>query len=120
MRGALLTVLLLTAVSRAEDGQPTSEPDGRVIEEDRTEAIADLRKKLEGEGTLSVNFVDLSKILARSRSDEKLTISLAENECVLESDFNGTRLGKRIAQYAFNHRCHPTRSLRGVRGNTPV
>ncbi len=56
MRGACLVLLLLSAAARAQDEPAT--PEGQVVEEDPTAAIADMRKQLEDDPGLQEALVD--------------------------------------------------------------
>lgn len=72
MRTALLTILLLTAVARADEGEPSAAPSGHAVEGDRSEAVEDMRKQLEGDPGLQEALVDRimqSKIAATISDD---------------------------------------------------
>lgn len=74
MRTALVAVLLLAAAARAQDGEPSA-PAGQAVEEDRSEAVEDMRRQLEGDPGLQEALVDRilqSKIAGAitSESDE--------------------------------------------------
>ncbi|MCR4295636.1 MAG: hypothetical protein NUW21_08890, partial [Elusimicrobia bacterium] len=73
MRAALLTILLLTTVARAQDGEPWSTPEGKAVEGDQTEAIAEMRRQLEADPGLQEALVDriLDSKIAGAISSEK-------------------------------------------------
>lgn len=52
MSAGLLALLLIAAPARAQDGEPDVIPKGSAIEGDRTEAVADMRRRLEGDPDL--------------------------------------------------------------------
>ncbi len=58
MRRALLTILLLTNVLHADDGEPSSTPEGTAVEGDRSQAIDDMRRQLESDPGLQEALVD--------------------------------------------------------------
>ena len=58
MRTAFLILLLLATAARAEDGEPSTTPTGNAVEGDRSEAVADMRKQLEGDEGLQEALID--------------------------------------------------------------
>lgn len=55
---ALMTILLLTAMVRAEEGEPNSTPVGKAVDGDQTEAVANMRKQLEGDPGLQEALIE--------------------------------------------------------------
>lgn len=58
MRTALLTILLLTTVVHADEGEPSTAPTGNAVEGDQSDAVADMRKQLEGDPGLQEALID--------------------------------------------------------------
>ncbi len=77
MRNALLTILLLITVLRADDGEPSSAPTGSAIENGRVEAIENMRKQLEDDAGLQEALVErimrtkIASELSRSRDEDE-------------------------------------------------
>ncbi|MBI3289223.1 MAG: hypothetical protein HYZ74_06870, partial [Elusimicrobia bacterium] len=58
MKLLVAVFLLAAAPTRAEDGEPASVPEGKAVEGDRTEAVAGMRRQLEGDPSLQEALVE--------------------------------------------------------------